>query len=155
MTRVLRTIEGGIVLPVVPKADYDALLGTQQTLAQALRYLRDTTSSEHVQNVCRRTLEEAGIPDPPDSDLADLQPEEGRNAESPWQRAWDTVRAAMSDAAAGDLHAVDRKLRVLEVELRPEGDACEHDWVSARNEAVQSGEMCSRCHALRPEENDG
>ena len=31
---------------------------------------------------------------------------------------------------------------------------CEHEWVSARNEAVESGEMCVKCHALRAEEND-
>ena len=30
-------------------------------------------------------------------------------------------------------------------------EACEHEWVSARNEAVTSGLICRICHALAPE----
>ena len=30
--------------------------------------------------------------------------------------------------------------------------ACEHEWVSARNEAVLSGLICVKCHALATEE---
>ena len=32
-----------------------------------------------------------------------------------------------------------------------DGAACEHEWVSARNEAVLEGEMCPRCGAIRAE----
>ena len=27
--------------------------------------------------------------------------------------------------------------------------ACDHEWVDARNSAVESGELCIKCHALR------
>lgn len=27
--------------------------------------------------------------------------------------------------------------------------ACEHDWIDARNQFVQSGELCIKCHAIR------
>lgn len=37
-----------------------------------------------------------------------------------------------------------------------EGEAiCEHEWVSAVNEVVKSGEMCIHCHAVRPTEASG
>jgi hypothetical protein len=28
---------------------------------------------------------------------------------------------------------------------------CEHEWVSARNEVVTSGEICKKCYAIRAE----
>ncbi len=28
---------------------------------------------------------------------------------------------------------------------------CDHDWIKVRNEVVTSGEMCSKCHAVRAE----
>jgi len=30
--------------------------------------------------------------------------------------------------------------------------SCEHEWVSARNEAVTSGEICKKCFAIRAED---
>jgi hypothetical protein len=39
-------------------------------------------------------------------------------------------RALLTDPAAGET-------------------TCEHSWVDARNEAVQSGEWCSKCNAIR------
>jgi hypothetical protein len=30
-------------------------------------------------------------------------------------------------------------------------NGCKHNWVSARNKVVTSGEMCTKCFALRPE----
>ncbi len=40
-------------------------------------------------------------------------------------------------------------LEKLEVRLTPVEWVCEHEWVDARNEAVESGEMCVKCHAIR------
>ena len=34
-------------------------------------------------------------------------------------------------------------------------EACEHEWVDARNEAVLSGLICRKCHALTPEPDEG
>lgn len=31
----------------------------------------------------------------------------------------------------------------------PDMPACDHEWVDARNSAVESGELCIKCHALR------
>lgn len=28
-------------------------------------------------------------------------------------------------------------------------NACEHEWVSAVNEVIKSGEFCLKCHAIR------
>lgn len=39
-------------------------------------------------------------------------------------------------------------------EPTPPDVACEHEWVSARNEAVMSGEICKRCFAVRAEGTD-
>lgn len=33
---------------------------------------------------------------------------------------------------------------------REDDERCEHDWVDIRNRVIKSGEMCSRCGALRP-----
>lgn len=44
-------------------------LDPQLRLAQALRLLRDTSEEGgYVQNVCKRALLEAGVPDPPEED---------------------------------------------------------------------------------------
>jgi hypothetical protein len=32
---------------------------------------------------------------------------------------------------------------------------CEHDWVDARNEKIQSGELCTKCFAMRPGNETG
>lgn len=31
----------------------------------------------------------------------------------------------------------------------PDTPACDHEWVDARNSAVESGELCIKCNALR------
>lgn len=28
-------------------------------------------------------------------------------------------------------------------------EACDHNWVSAVNEVIKSGEICTKCHAIR------
>lgn len=52
------------------------------------------------------------------------------------------------DAARGctdlDAHLTLRAIREVVVETR-----CEHEWIDIRNKVIESGEMCSKCHALR------
>ena len=33
---------------------------------------------------------------------------------------------------------------------RKDTDACEHDWVDARNKIIKDGEWCRKCNAIRP-----
>ena len=44
----------------------------------------------------------------------------------------------------GDLHA-----RIASALAGPDTPACDHEWVDARNSAVESGELCIKCNALR------
>lgn len=39
--------------------------------------------------------------------------------------------------------------RLLETYATMNRTKCDHDWVDAKNEVVQSGEMCSKCRAIR------
>lgn len=34
-----------------------------------------------------------------------------------------------------------------------DGDTCEHEWVDARNEVITSGQFCTKCHAVRPDQS--
>lgn len=47
---------------------------------------------------------------------------------------------------AGRLDALLSALREAEEVLAP---ACQHEWVDARNSAVESGEICLRCNKVR------
>lgn len=40
------------------------------------------------------------------------------------------------------------EIAVSELWLKIKGNICEHNWIDARNEVVESGEYCSRCGAI-------
>ena len=43
----------------------------------------------------------------------------------------------------------DKPVRVVAVE--PLIEICEHEWIKLRNEVITSGEICTKCKAIRPE----
>ncbi len=37
------------------------------------------------------------------------------------------------------------------IAVEPLVEVCEHDWIKLRNKAITSGEICTKCKAIRPE----
>jgi xanthine/CO dehydrogenase XdhC/CoxF family maturation factor len=48
--------------------------------------------------------------------------------------------------------AMDAGKRARALLAHKEAEPCVHEWVDARNEYVTSGELCRKCHAIRPAE---
>ncbi len=58
------------------------------------------------------------------------------------QEAWNLIDEWVGLTAPAEVDSVG-----IQVE-----DPCDHNWVSARNEIVKAGELCTKCHAIRAEE---
>lgn len=82
-------------------------------------------------------------------DVADALVEHREELRPDW-RAQITrdIREAVDAQRAGHACDVERWLRVAECF---EAMACDHDWVSVRNDAVESGEVCTKCRSIRAE----
>lgn len=59
-------------------------------------------------------------------------------------------RCALLKAREKPHHADDLVISV-EVSARWQ-EPCEHEWIPIRNEIIKSGELCTKCHAIRAEE---
>ncbi len=60
---------------------------------------------------------------------------------------------ACAELGAWTLEAAARTAEWLVAKTRKQEPTCAHEWVDARNEAVVDGELCIRCHAVRPSQD--
>jgi hypothetical protein len=74
---------------------------------------------------------------------------EAKGCRLPSMGASARARARIRHEAASHLE------RFLDTEAESGGEECEHNWVDARNSAVESGEVCTICHAIRAAESGG
>lgn len=61
------------------------------------------------------------------------------------QEAWDLIDEWVGRTAPAEVDSVG-------VHVEEEVQPCDHNWIPIRNEIVKSGELCTKCHAVRAEE---
>jgi hypothetical protein len=64
---------------------------------------------------------------------------------------WISENTRLTDSGMAVIHApVQSLLRFMEgKKVVIDEDACEHEWVDARNAVVLSGEVCLKCNSIR------
>ena len=76
-----------------------------------------------------------------------------RVPEVAFEHAMGTLQGMVERAAdhPEEMNRISARVEGVLLEMLNARSECEHEWVSARNEVVTSGEMCPKCFAVRAE----